>query len=394
MQPLRILHVTPCYGDAWAYGGIPRVVFAQARGLARRGHHVTVCTTDACDRRRRLYGSRHHRTADRVDVRVFPNVSNRLAYAQQLYLPVGLRRYLREHAGGFDIGHLHACRNLPAVLAAHALCSAKVPYVLGPNGTAPNIERRRLAKRVFDRLGGERVTRGATRMLAVSEAERMQFDRLGIPGSVVRVVPNPIDLDEFATPPDPGRFRGQAGLGDTPLVVSFGKLTPRKRTDLVVLAFARLSPAPHLLIAGSDMGGRRLAERLVHRLALEDRVTLWGPLAGAARLDVLAAADVVVYPSEHEIFGLVPLEALLCGTPVVVAGDSGCGELVSSVGGGLVVPAGDAAALARALDEVLGAPRLWKDRAAVASGRVRERFAIEPVCGRLESVYREIAGRA
>ncbi len=57
-----------------------------------------------------------------------------------------------------------------------------------------------------------------------------------------------------------------------------------------------------------------------------------GTAAGPRRLELLADADVVVYPSEHEIFGLVPLEALLVGTPVVVADDSGCGEVIHSTG--------------------------------------------------------------
>src|SRR6185503_1445919 len=56
---VRILHVTPYSADAWAYGGIPRLVAALTRGLARRGHRVTICTTDACDASSRLSGTPH-----------------------------------------------------------------------------------------------------------------------------------------------------------------------------------------------------------------------------------------------------------------------------------------------------------------------------------------------
>src|SRR5229473_541049 len=152
---LRILHVAP-YGDAaWAYGGIPRVVGALTRGLVRRGHDVTICTTDAHDEFTRLPGSTRRFaarppviSADGCINRVFPNVSNRLAYRQQAFLPVGLHDYLRRHASDFDVAHLHACRNLPAAVAAHYLGRAGVPYVVAPNGTAPLIERRRVAKRI------------------------------------------------------------------------------------------------------------------------------------------------------------------------------------------------------------------------------------------------------
>src|SRR5437867_1263362 len=145
MPSLRILHVTPYFADAWAYGGIPRVVTTLTRGLARRGHAVTVCTTDARDASARV-PSGDARTADGVDVRIFPNFSNRLAYHLQLFLPIGFDRFLRSHAAAFDIAHLHACRNLLGVMAARRLRAAGVPYVLEPNGTAPLNERRRVAK--------------------------------------------------------------------------------------------------------------------------------------------------------------------------------------------------------------------------------------------------------
>ena len=149
---MRILHVTPYSADAWAYGGIPRLVAALTRGLARRGHRVTICTTDACDASSRLSSAPHgiarfgpwplRHTPDGVDVRVFPNLSNVLAYHLQLFTPLGLGRYLSEHARDFDVAHLHACRNLPGAIAASRLRRAGVPYVLAPNGTAPLIERR------------------------------------------------------------------------------------------------------------------------------------------------------------------------------------------------------------------------------------------------------------
>src|SRR5689334_5087467 len=98
MTGLRVLHVTPYAADAWAYGGIPRVTAALTAGLARRGLEVTVCTTDACDAESRLGDSRspivseaqpRECTLDGPTVRVFPNLSNHLAYHFQAFLPVG-----------------------------------------------------------------------------------------------------------------------------------------------------------------------------------------------------------------------------------------------------------------------------------------------------------------
>src|SRR5262245_22507796 len=88
---LRILHVTPYFQEAWAYGGIPRLATTLTTALARRGHRVTVCTTDVCDRHRRMPTQASPPSA--VDVHVFPNRSNRLAYELQLFTPKGLGQF-------------------------------------------------------------------------------------------------------------------------------------------------------------------------------------------------------------------------------------------------------------------------------------------------------------
>src|SRR5437764_6547548 len=211
MRTLRILHVTPYFTDAWAYGGIPRVVSALARGLARRGHNVTVCTTDARDDAGRLPAG-ETRTAAGVAVHVFPNFSNRLAYRLQLFLPLGLGPFLARHAAAFDVAHVHACRNMPGAIAARHLRRAGIPYALEPNGTAPIIERRFVAKRAFDAVWGGRVLAGAACLVAVSNAERRQLQELGVDPAKIRLIPNPIDLDEFRRPVERGNFRRRFNL--------------------------------------------------------------------------------------------------------------------------------------------------------------------------------------
>jgi glycosyltransferase involved in cell wall biosynthesis len=238
--------------------------------------------------------------------------------------------------------------------------------------------------------------------VAVSEAERAQLEASGVDPRSVRVVPNPVDLDEFTPPVTPGAFRRRVGLparGAAPVVMFLGKLTPRKRVDRLVRAFARIErPAARLVIAGNDMGAERSIRSLVRSLALDARTTFTGLLRGRDRLEALADADVVVYPSEHEIFGLVPLEALLSHTPVVVSDDSGCGEVVRAVAdghlGGFVVPADDAGALAAAIERALASPDASRAAAAAAADNVRAAFGADVVCAELERLYTEVVGVA
>jgi glycosyltransferase involved in cell wall biosynthesis len=110
-------------------------------------------------------------------------------------------------------------------------------------------------------------------------------------------------------------------------------------------------------------------------------------LTGPERLDALAAASVVVYPSRDEIFGLVPLEALLCGAPVVVCDDSGCAEVITATGGGFIVPHGNPCALSGAIESIMANEQMWRTRAIAASAIARRRFGADVVCRQLESLY-------
>src|SRR5262245_45869344 len=228
MPQLRILHVVPYYEQAWAYGGIPRLATTLTRTLARRGHEVTVCTTDACDDRTRLPavvpGS-----SPRLEVRVFRNLSNHLAYQFQFFTPLGLSRFLdaRCRRGAFDVAHIHACHNLPGSIAARLLARSGIPYVVSPSGTAEPIERRILAKRVFAATAGRHLVPNAAAVLAVSEAERARLTRL-VEEPRLRILPNPIDDDEYRQAPDGFRFRERHQLERRPIVLYLGKLTPRK----------------------------------------------------------------------------------------------------------------------------------------------------------------------
>jgi glycosyltransferase involved in cell wall biosynthesis len=90
----------------------------------------------------------------------------------------------------------------------------------------------------------------------------------------------------------------------------------------------------------------------------------------------------------------VPLEALLCGTPVVVCSDSGCGEVIGRVGGGHIVPHGNVAALAGAIDAILASPDTWRARAARAGERTRSLCGSQVVAQQLEAVYEAVVREA
>ncbi len=370
---VRVLHVTPYFPPTWAYGGIPRVVVALGRAQVRQGAAVRVWTTDAFDASARATVA-PVRTLDGMEVHTSRLLSNRLAWAHQLFVPSSL-----PPLHDCDLVHLHGHRHLLNFLAFRAARAAGIPVVHTPNGTLPRHERKTAAKRVWDVLFDGDVPRLANAVVATSRAEVRDFLLAGVPSERIRRIPNGLTLEEFAELPPRGSFRREMGWGDEPLVVYLGQITPRKGVDHLVSACERV-PGVRLAIAGSARG-MQLPSGSAHYL---------GTLQGADRLRLLVDADVLVYASAREVFGLVPLEGLLCGAPVIVGGDCGCGEMIAEARAGLLVSHGDVHGLAAAIRQVVA------DRGAademVRRGRawVVQHADADQVSARYLELYREL----
>lgn len=383
---LHIVKVVPYFYPAWAYGGIPRLAYGLARALGERGCRVTVVTTDAGDRTSRLPAGEHDLGG--ITVHRLRNLSNRLAYDHQLFLPAGARGILDRVVESADVVHLHGFWHLLNNAAVAAAARHGVPVVMTPNGTLLALERKQKLKEVWHAVLGRPVMDATSRYIAVSRAELNQFARAGVDPDRTHLVYNGLDLGEFEALPDRGVFRAQHGLGDRPIVLYLGKLTPRKGVDHLLDAAARLSPDVVLVVAGNDMGVQPALEAQTRELELGDRVRFTGLLTGPDRLAALADADLLVYPSTDEIFGLVPFEGLLCGTPAVVSDDCGCGQLVAQARAGELVRYGDPSALARTISLLLQDDGRRRRMAARGRAFVERHFAWPTIAAQTEAVYR------
>jgi glycosyltransferase involved in cell wall biosynthesis len=172
-----------------------------------------------------------------------------------------------------------------------------------------------------------------------------------------------------------------------------GRLDPRKGVETVVRALADL-PEPHSLEIVGPGEARYVAEvhALVASLGLRDRVTF----ADVAREDIRArylAADAVVFPSEwEEPFGLVPLEAMACGRPVIATGTGGSGEYLVHEGNCLLFAPGDHRDLARAVERLGGQPDLRR-RLVDAGLRTADGFDTDRLADVLEAWHVAAAER-
>ena len=185
-------------------------------------------------------------------------------------------------------------------------------------------------------------------LLAVSAAMRDDMAALGLPAGKVRVHHTGVDLDRFA-PADRSLAKEAFGVRG-PLVVSTGALIPRKGHEIVVAAVARL-PGVTLLIAGEGPS-RAALTAAIERSGASDRMRLLGAVPHDDLPRLVAAADVMALASSSEGLANAWVEALACGTPVVITDVGGARELVTDPVAGRVV-ARDAAAFAAAIGDLL-----------------------------------------
>jgi len=379
---MRVLQVVPYFYSAWAYGGIPRLSYHLCQALVKQGVEVEVITTDAFDEHSRL--GRDFYQVDGISVRVYQNLSNYLAYHWQVFLPWGLKKE-KDKIGRHQVIHIHGHRNFLNTYLSFWAEEKGIPLVLQPNGTLVNIERRRFFKAVYDLIWGNRQLKKTSLFIAVSKAEKEQFLSAGIPEEKIRIIPNGV----FVEPVSPEvNFREKFKINQE-YVLYLGKLTPRKGVEYLVQAIS-ISQRKDLIavIAGNDMGIKSRLEKLAERLGVSERVVFTGLLTSPWKESAYQDALLTVYAGQYEIFGLVPFESILCGTPAIVADDSGCGEWLKKSGGGWTVPYGDARALAQIIDNFSEEEKAEKVRN--AQRWIKENLNWDKIAQQVKEVYQEL----
>ena len=220
----------------------------------------------------------------------------------------------------------------------------------------------------------ERTVERAARFLCVSQTTATDLvDRYPETRSRVRVTPNGVDLAYFTPGEDPAakrRTRQRYSAGQ-PFILYLGTLEPRKNVEALVVACERIwgrrRSRPDLVLAGGAGWKTAGLHRRIARSPFRDKIHVAGYAARDAARELYRAAEVFVYPSLAEGFGLPVLEAMACGTPVVAS----TAEALVEVGGeaALYAPPRDVEALARAIEQALEDAPLREKLA--AAGRER-----------------------
>jgi glycosyltransferase involved in cell wall biosynthesis len=365
---VRILHIN----SARSFGGGERHTADLSNELSRRGHELFVAAPSR---------------APLVDElkRVPPENIFELPLRNALDVQSAIELARRVREKEIEIIHAHVARDY--LLAALASRRSDAPLVLTRHLERPlkSLHRWTLSN--------------VARVIAVSEAvEHALLAQKIFSPEKIRRIPNGIDVERFerrARSFDTQRFRRLTGIKGRLVVGVTGELREHKGQDDFIRAaqlVSRQFADVDFVIAGEDQSARKEyrahLERLVAEFELQERVHFTGWVDDVTSL--LPALDIFVSSSRVEPFGLVMVEAMAVGLPVVATGTGGALEIVLDGVTGKLVPVSDVTAMAEALCALLRNEEGRRRMGEQGRMRAREFFSLERMVSKTEALYREV----
>lgn len=323
-----------------AIGGVERYASEISRRLVVRGHLVTVLTSTLLSPKPRKEVSITDEWIDGVHI-----IRHR---------PLGMgpmTAYMDDVVPGFLLEACSDWRDTDVVFAhGYAFSSAygilplisrwHLPMILAahtdPSTTVP--------RWIYDSTLGRAVRRAAKGIICMTTGEAVFFRRLGCAPDRVHVIPGGIDCSKPWLAGNGDCFRSKWKIPGK-YVVYLGRISTNKGLDVLIRAMTPIlnkDPTLRLVIAGPDGGSLSAIQHLAKRNAVAQQVVFAGPLTESEIPPVLHGSSVFVLPSKHgEALGLVILEAMAAGVPIVASRVGGIPEVISEGENGYCVPPGD-----------------------------------------------------
>jgi D-inositol-3-phosphate glycosyltransferase len=389
-------------------GGMNVYVREVTRYLGRKGVHVDVFTRSQDEHVPQVlhdlgYGNRVVHVPAGPEV---PLPKKELAS----YLPQfveGILQFASEKGIHYDLIHSHYWMSGIAAQQLSEVWNVPIAHMFHTLGLMKNRVAQSEAEMEGEyRINGEmQVLRVADRVLAATLAEQSQLQFLyRADKSKIIIIPPGVDISHFyAIPPD--EAKSVIGIPKEGRMVLFvGRIEPLKGVDTLIRAIAHMAKAglqdqfPHYLtIIGGDPIANPLEmnsemsrlQNLCAELGMEDLVVFLGKRAQSSLPYYYSAADVLVMPSHYESFGMVALEAMACGTPVVASQVGGLAFLIQDGETGFVVPGGDSEALSERLTQLISQPEL-RERLGRQAAEYARAYSWENITSRILELYQEM----
>lgn len=317
---MKCLHVIPWYFPSFVYGGPIYSSAALCKVLTTYGNDVTVITTTANGKAELDVEVGVPHLIEGVNVIYFKRITK-----DNTHFSPDLLSYLWKNADKYDAIHIHSLWNFVSVFAL-TICALKgITPIVSPRGMLSDYvinTNHPLQKKILHYLLGKRVL-SKVKFHATSAAELDEIRKV-FPKSNVTVIPNIlIEIDKVKVETEPPE-------DDSIIKIIFlSRIDPKKGIEILLKGLTNITWSYHLTVVGP--GSNEYLETLKKYAAglnIEDKITWVGPIYGNEKYTILAQHHLMALTSYNENFGNVILEALVCGTPILISDKVGLSNYV------------------------------------------------------------------
>ena len=320
---MHIIQVAPRFPPA--VGGVEEHVYRISLELFKRGHRVTVITSNEADGK--IYPVQDE-VMQGIHIYRFPLFMPKL-FREFWFMPEILRKLPLLRG---NVVHVHGYRCLSSCIAVYLSKLNNVPTVLTPHGVyPPRYFINALLKSTFDCTLGRFLLKISDRIIALSEHNRRLLLQIGADADKIALVPNGVNIEEYAHLRRSKKIREQSS-DDGPVLLYAGRIDWNKRLEKIVEAMPLILkefPSAKFVIVGPDYAGyaNELLD-LAKKLAVEHALVITGEVSRDKLLEFYSTADVFLLPSSYEGFGLSLLEAMSSKIPVIASPFGGPGDFL------------------------------------------------------------------
>jgi glycosyltransferase involved in cell wall biosynthesis len=391
---LRILHVAYVYPPTPSVAdGITNVVYNVTRELAKRGHEVTVYTSDMLD----LHGNDSLKTGIRVINGVTVYYLRSLWRHKTSIVTPSIIPLLSKKLSDFDVIHIHDCRSFQGISTFLFTKIKHVPYVFQPHGSyfsvSPTSAPKTLAKKTLDKLISDKIVRNALRIIALSQMEAEEYRSLGLSNKRIAIVPNGINLSEYPNFQGFGFLKRKFHIrDDSRILLYLGRIHETKGIDILIKAYAYMmktmkSNNTLLVIAGPDDGYLAEIKSLAYSYGVSNSVIFAGFIDEKDKLSALADADLFITPTFYG-FPMTFLETCAVGTPIVTTTSGDTLEWINNNVGYTTAPTYEE--LGKAMYTLISDDAKREVFSKKCKELARSVFSIEQTVDKLEQIYNNI----
>ena len=244
--------------------------------------------------------------------------------------------FLLRNIHKYDVVHAHVYMGAESDMAAIICRLRKIPFIFTAHDLlSTQCGTINLLKNLYDKTIGGYTLNTAKKLIALTQENKKQYELLGVPENKIVVIPNGVDYEKFD-----GLIKSKEllkSIGNPDKVILFvGRLLKYKGAQHIIKAIPEIIkdyPNTKFIFVGEDQGYKKELIKLATDLDVFDKCVFTGRVNEKELLRYYSIADAFILPSTGEGFGLVALEAIVSGTPVILASTGGLKHIISEIGG-------------------------------------------------------------